>query len=108
MKPVFDERTSKFLFEYYILKVFINYIDLAESDEMLVREVVTKNTVEDLVTVEFLEDLSTGIEFEESRRVQDIRLIKGNKKELKTKVSSLLVTFIQAIEDNRHKTNYSY
>ena len=44
----------------------------------------------------------------ESREVQDIRLVKGNKKELKTKVSNLLVTFIQAIDSNRDKTNYSY
>jgi len=108
LKPVFDERTSKFLFEYYILRIFINYIDLAESDEMLVREVTKKNVVEDLVTVEFLDDLTTGIEFEETREIQDVRLLKGNKKELKTKVASLLVTFIQAIDENRNKTNYSY
>ena len=37
-----------------------------------------------------------------------LRLLKGNKKELKQKVSNLLVVFIQAIEDNRDKTNYSY
>jgi len=108
VKPVFDERTSKFLFEYYILRVFTNYIDLAESDEMLVREGIKKVRTDDLVTVEFLDDLTTGVEFEESREVQDIRLVKGNKKELKTKVSNLLVAFIQAIEDNRDKTNYSY
>jgi hypothetical protein len=108
LKPVFDERTSKFLFEYYILRVFINYIDLAESDEMIVRGVTKKNIVEDLVTVEFLDDVSTGIEFEESREIKDIRLLKGNKKELKSKVASLLITFIQAIDENRNKTNYSY
>ena len=109
LKPVFDERTSKFLFEYYILKVFINYIDLAESNENLVRKISKKVTVEDLVTVEYLDDLSTGIEFESSsRKEQDIRLLKGNKKELKTKVTSLLITFIQAIDENRNKTNYSY
>ena len=109
LKPVFDERTSKFLFEYYILKIFINYIDLAESNENLVRKVSKKVTVEDLVTVEYLDDLTTGIEFESSsRKEQDIRLLKGNKKELKTKVASLLITFIQAIDSNRDKTNYSY
>lgn len=109
VKPVFDERTSKFLFEYYILKVLTNYIDLAENDKMVVKEVTKKMTVEDLVTVEYLDDLSTGIDFEStSRKVQDISLVKGNKKELKQKVSNLLVTFIQAIEDNRDKTDYSY
>ena len=105
LKPVFDERTCKFLFEYYILKVFINYIDLAESDEMLVREVTKKVSTDDLVTVEFLDDLSKRDDFEE---IQSNRLVKGNKKELKIKVSNLLVTLIQSIEDNRKKTNFSY
>ena len=106
VKPIFDERTSKFLFEYYILKVFINYIDLAENDRMVVREVTQKMTVEDLVTVEYLDDLSTGVDFESSSR--EVTIVKGNKKELKQKVSNLLVVFLQAIEDNRNKTNYSY
>jgi len=106
LKPVFDERTSKFLFEYYILKVFINYIDLAENDEMIVRETTKKVNVEDIVTVEYLDDLSTRIDYETTTK--DITLLKGNKKELKIKVSNLLVVFIQAIEENRHKTNYSY
>jgi hypothetical protein len=106
LKPVFDERTSKFLFEYYILKVLTNYIDLAENDRMIVREATRKVTVDDLVTVEYLDDLSTGIDFESSSK--DISILKGNKRELKQKVSNLLVVFIQAIEENRHKTNYSY
>ena len=74
VKPVFDERTSKFLFEYYILKVFTNYIDLAENDRMVVREVTKKMTVEDLVTVEYLDDLETAVDFESSRKVQDITI----------------------------------
>ena len=61
-----------------------------------------------MVTVEFLDDVTTGIEFEESREVKDLKLIKGNKKELKSKVANLLITFIQAIDENRNKTNYSY
>jgi hypothetical protein len=92
-------------------KVFINYIDLAESDEQLVRK-ITKPvtvTVDDLVTTEYLDDLSTRIDVESSlKEEQDVRLLRGNKKEIKIKVSNLLVVFIQAIEENRHKTNYSY
>jgi hypothetical protein len=75
---------------------------------MVVREVTKKMTVEDLVTVEYLDDLATAVDFESSRKVQDISLLKGNKKELKQKVSNLLVAFIQAIDDNRDKTDYSY
>jgi hypothetical protein len=111
VKPVFDERTSKFLFEYYILKVLTNYIDLAESDVMPIRKVTKKIVIDeaDLVTSEYLDDLSIGIDFESGTRdVHNISLFKGNKKVLKQKVSNLLVVFIQAIEDNRNKTDYSY
>jgi len=107
LKPVFDERTSKFLFEYYILKVFINYIDLAENNEIQVRKATKEMNVDDLFTSEYLDDLSTGIEVD-PKNSQNISLVKGNKKEIKQKVSNLLIVFIQAIEDNRHKTNYSY
>ena len=62
---------------------------------MIVREDTRKVTVEDLVTVEYLDDLSTGIDFESSSK--DISILKGNKRELKQKVSNLLVVFIQAI-----------
>jgi hypothetical protein len=109
LKPVFDERTSKFLFEYYILRVFINYIDLAENNEIPVRKVTKKTNVDELFTVEYLDDLSSGVDVEtRPRDIQNISLLKGNKKEIKQKVSNLLVVFIQAIEDNRHKANYSY
>jgi hypothetical protein len=111
VKPVFDERTSKFLFEYYILKVLTNYIDLAESDVTTVRKATVNVSTDetDLVTSEYLDELSTGLDFESgSRDIHNISLLKGNKKELKQKVSNLLVVFIQAIEDNRDKTDYSY
>jgi hypothetical protein len=36
LKPVFDERTSRFLFEYYLLRVIINYIDLTDDEDMIV------------------------------------------------------------------------
>jgi hypothetical protein len=39
LKPVFDERTSRFLFEYYLLRVLINYIELSDNEEMIVTEV---------------------------------------------------------------------
>jgi len=111
VKPVFDERTSKFLFEYYILKVLTNYIDLAESDVTSVKKSTKKIAIDEmeLVTTEYLDDLSRGNDFESgSRNIHNISLLKGNKKEIKQKISNLLVVFIQAIEDNRHKTNYSY
>jgi hypothetical protein len=109
LKPVFNERTSKFLFEYYILKVFINYIDLAESDGILAKKaVIQKVTTEELVTVEFLDDLTSRNDYEETSSTQNIALIKGNKKELKNKVSNLLIVFLKAIEEHKNVTNYSY
>jgi hypothetical protein len=107
IKPVFDERTSKFLYEYYFLRCFINYIDLAENTEMIIKQLSKKpETTERLVTVEYLDDLSSGADFEKSYKPS--MLSQGNIKELKIKVSNLLVVFIQSIEECMHKTNFSY
>jgi hypothetical protein len=86
VKPVFDERTSKFLFEYYILKVLTNYIDLAESDVTQVRKATVNVSTDDadLVTREYLDGLSTGLDLESrTRDLHNFSLLKGNKKELK-------------------------
>ena len=55
LKPIFDERTSRFLFEYYLLRVFINYIELSDEDDMIVRAVKPTNTVDDVFATEYVE-----------------------------------------------------
>ena len=48
LKPIFDERTSKYLYEFYLLKTLLNYIELSENEEMLVIEVEQENKITDI------------------------------------------------------------
>ena len=109
LKPVLDERTSKFLFEYYLLRVFINYIDLAEDDDMSIIEPITRTEIEDVFTTDYLEELETREDIDISDKSKsDIRLLRGNKKVLKQKVANLLLVFTQIIEEHKNIANISY
>lgn len=73
--PIFDERTSKFLYEYYLLKIISCYVELTDNPEMIVHEIVTENTEEDLVTTEYLQDNQTRVNFMEPRKYSDTQHI---------------------------------
>jgi hypothetical protein len=100
--PIFNERTSKFLFEYFLLKIFIAFIDLTDDDDMIVTEIKKEYDETDLFTEEFLEEtyLTTP--------VLNTQLTSGNKKDLKHNISYLLVTFISILEDQKQVIDVSY
>jgi hypothetical protein len=86
IKPVFDERTSRHLFEYYLLRVLINYIDLAEKEDMAVIE-----------SESIKENSTTSINQKE-----------GNQKQLKQLTAKLLIVFIDILNNQKDKINISY
>ena len=109
LKPVYDERTSKYLFEFYFLRVLLNYIELADMDKMIVTEATLDLDIEDLFTVDYVEDINTGNEISiEKRRPQETVLLKGNKITLKQKVSKLLVSYIKIMSEHKKVINISY
>ena len=109
IKPVFDERTSRFLHEYYLLRVLINYIDLSEEDEMIVTEYKTNDNVEDIFTVEYLEEMETRIDLSISPNLEkNTVILSGNKKELKKMVVHLLIVFINIMQIQKDKIDMSY
>ena len=109
LKPVFDERTSKFLFKYYLLRVIINYIDLTDEDEMIVTEVEKQTVVQDLFTVEYLEEKETRVDFDVTRRTHTDKLVmSGNKKELKHIIAKLLISFFEILDDHKDAVDISY
>jgi hypothetical protein len=113
MKPVFDERTSKFLFEYYFFRVLIEYTYLSDKDEMITREITRKQDVQDLFSVDFLEEVNTGrdvtIDVSIDNRIENNDLlIRGDKKQLKNKVVSLLIEFLLMMESYKDETDVSY
>jgi hypothetical protein len=109
LKGVIDERTSRFLFEYYLLRVFITYVSLSDDEKMIVTE--SKKTIEvtDLFSVDYIEETETRIDLGmSSNTINDSRILTGNKKELKQKTAELLVAFMDIFisEKDTIDTNY--
>jgi hypothetical protein len=109
LKPVFDERTSRLLHEFYLLKGLISYMDLADDPDMVVTETRQINEVEDLYSTDYIEERETRVNFDITERNEyDTRILSGNVKELKQKISKLLVVFIGIMEDQKDVINVSY
>jgi hypothetical protein len=109
IKPVFDERTSRFLFEYYLLRILINYIDLSDIDEMIVTEIKKDTEVTDIFAVEYLEEYETRIDLSMTSRTEtQTRLLTGNKKDLRQKTSELIVAFVNILNNQKDTIDTSY
>jgi len=109
MIPIFDERTSRYLFEFYLIRVLLNYIDLTDDSDMIVTEVQKEVNVSDIFTVEFLEDEETRVDLSMTSRSEiDTRLLTGNKKELKQKTVELLISFIDILNNEKDTIDTSY
>ena len=109
LKPVFDERTSRFLFEYYLLRVLINYIELSDDNDMIVTEIINQTELTDLVTVDYLEERETRIDLTmSSQNVTNRQLLSGNKKDLKQRVCQLLISFIEIMNNQKDTVDTSY
>jgi hypothetical protein len=76
---------------------------------MLVTETRQVNEVQDLYSVDYIEERDTRVNFAiDERNEYDTRILKGNVKELKQKVSKLLVSFIEIMEGEKDVINVSY
>jgi len=109
LKPIFDERTSRFLYEYYLLKVLMSYIELSDQNDMIVREIIKETDITDLVSTEYLEEKDTRIDLTmTSQNVTERQLLTGNKKELKQKVCQLLISFVEIMNTQKDIIDISY
>jgi hypothetical protein len=109
LKPVFDERTSRYLFEYYLLRVIINYIDLTDDDDMIVTERQRETEETDLFTVAYLEDRETRVDFDVTTQgKKNTVILSGNKKGLKQKIAQLIVAFFEIFDNQKDVADISY
>jgi len=109
IKPIFDERTSRFLFEYYLLRVLLNYIELSDDEEMVVTEIRKETEVSDIFAAEYLEDTETRVDFAMTSRNQtDVTLLTGNKKELRQKTAELILAFVDILNNQKDTVDISY
>jgi hypothetical protein len=109
IKPIFDERTSRFLFEYYLLRVLLNYIELSDDEEMVVTEIRKETEVSDIFAVEYLEETETRVDLAMTSRSQaDVTLLTGNKKELRQKTAELILAFVDILNNQKDTVDISY
>ena len=109
LKPIFDERTSKLLFEFYFLKIIDIYMKLSEDQNMVVKEVKKPIDEDELFSVDYLEDNITNTSnYVTEQTIFDKRIIKGNKKELRQKVSNLIISYIRIMSEHKNLINTSY
>ena len=109
IKPIFDERTSRFLFEYYLLRVLLNYIELSDDEEMVVTEIRKETEVSDIFAAEYLEETETRVDLAMTSRSQtDVTLLTGNKKELRQKTAELILAFVDILNNQKDTLDISY
>ena len=109
LKPIFDERTSRYLFEFYLLRILIQYIELSDLDEMIVTEIRKEVEITDLFSVDYVEEQETRVDLSMTSRTEiETRLLTGNKKELKQKTAELLIVFVDILNNQKDTINTSY
>jgi hypothetical protein len=109
LRGLIDEQTSRDLFEYYLLRVLLEYIVLADDDNMVVSEVTKTVDVVDIFTVEFMEETETRIDLTmSSRSEKDKKILPGNKRELKQKTAELLVAYMDIFRDEKETIDVTY
>ena len=108
LRPMFDERTSKNLFEFYLLRVIIQYMDLSDDDALLATYAEIPDEVQDLVSVDFLDESERREDFVETTRTENLGILNGNKKELKQLVSQLLIVFLNIMDKHKDTIDISY
>jgi len=107
LKGIIDERTSRYLFENYLLKVLFTYIELADNKDMIVTETKTRMDVVDLFSVDYIEDLETKSDVEISYKT-DTRIQTGNLRQLREEIASLLVSFVDIMTTEKDIIDITY
>jgi hypothetical protein len=109
LRGVIDERTSRFLFEYYLLRILISYVALADEQAMIVTEVKKTVDVTDIFSVDYIEETETRIYLGmSSMNETDTRIMTGNKKVLKQKTADLLIAFMDIFRNEKETIDTNY
>jgi hypothetical protein len=117
--PLFDERTSAYLFEYYIIQILIDYIDLTEDADLDIRKIKSPikkilNDPTEIITVDYHNDvidqrnINEKIEEDPLGSMGTSVIFQGNKKLLKQNTAHLLYTFLEMMNNEKEFINISY
>jgi len=101
---VFDEKTTKLLFEYYFLQCFMTYIRLGEDEAMVIRPTREGSYLEDEENVANTEN--EALEIDALR--QEPQQLLGNRKNLRMRLAKLFVAYLDIMSDHKEIVNVSY
>jgi hypothetical protein len=98
---LFDSEITAFLYEYYLLNILTDYIDLSR-DIKKVSKILAQSDVPGSYQKDFL------LEQESQLDERDNEYIKGDLLELKNQISNLLVTYLKIMMKSKKQINVSY
>jgi len=106
---IFDKTTSDLIFEQYFLLLLNEYMNLTDNESMLFyqKEGADVFSADEIFTIEDLEEKEVKLDVVNTTFEQEVTL-QGNKKELKTKVSNLLLTYLNIMNDHKDIVDRSY
>ena len=97
------------MFEHYLLRVLVAYLDLSDDVSMIVTEVKKTTDVTEIFSVDYIEDTETRIDLGmSSRSIQDTRVLTGNKKQLKEITCDLLIAFVSIMTNEKDIIDTTY
>jgi len=102
---VFDKRTTTLLFEYYLLQIFEEYVELTENSSLIpkILSVRQKDVEEDtLYSADFL--IEQQLRFTETEQ----EFIRGDVNLLQEDIAKLLVVYIKIMMESKDVINVSY
>jgi hypothetical protein len=109
LRGIIDERTSRFLFEHYLLRTLICYIELADNEDMTVTETKKSYDVTDIFSVDYIEDTETRIDLGmSSKRINDTQIKTGNLRQLKQQTADLLIAFVNILSIEKDIVDTTY
>jgi hypothetical protein len=101
---VFDKRTSTLLFEYYILQVLTEYINLSKDPALISRFLKTSKGEEaDLYSSDFL--IEQQLKFSEA---DEQLYIEGDVENLKEQIAKLLASYVTIMMNSKKIVDVSY
>jgi hypothetical protein len=109
LRGIIDDRTSRYLFEYYLLRVLITYIELANNTDMIVTEIKKPSEVTDIYSVEYIDETETRIDLGVSSRIKtDNRILTGNLRKLKEETAEMLIAFVNILSNEKDIIDTTY
>jgi hypothetical protein len=99
-EPLFNERTLKMIYTYFILSIFDVIMQLGEDTDLIIQEEVPYAEESDIISSLEAQDAATG-------QITAVEIIAGDKKSLKDKLASMMSDFLAIVEKDKQAINYN-